>query len=116
MGKVYQSAQGKMVDMTALAAKNERVRAVGNMNVNTRGDIIDNNDNIINDSSKRVNNVYSKLTQNVGAVSKQAVAPEAPLQRETIVADDLAPVEEELLSEFDEPNPEKEEPKKGKKR
>lgn len=115
MGKVYQSAQGKMVDMTALAAKNERVRAVGNMNVNTRGDIIDNNDNIINDSSKRVNNVYSKLTQNVGAVSKQAVAPEAPPQRETIVAD-LTPDETEMLAEFDEPNPEKEEPKKGKKR
>ena len=35
------SAQGKMIDMTALAARNERVRAVGNMNVNARGDTID---------------------------------------------------------------------------
>lgn len=116
MGKVYQSAQGKMVDMTALAAKNERVRAVGNMNVNTRGDIIDSNNVIINDSSKRVNNVYSKLTNNVGAMSKQAVAPQDPQLRETVVEDELANEEQQSLTEFDEPNPEKEEPKKNKKR
>ena len=39
----YRSAQGKMVDMSVLAAKNEKVRAVGNMNVNARGDVIDEN-------------------------------------------------------------------------
>ena len=116
MGKVYQSAQGKMVDMTALAAKNERVRAVGNMNVNSRGDVIDNNDEIINDASKRVNNVYSRMTSNVGAMSKQAVVEESAPMRESIVPDELTQTEEELLSEFDEPNPVKEDGKKSKKR
>ena len=38
---VYRTAQGKQIDMAALAAKNEKTRAVGNMKVNARGDTID---------------------------------------------------------------------------
>ena len=37
----YKTAMGKTVDMAALAAKNEKTRAVGNMKVNARGDTID---------------------------------------------------------------------------
>ncbi len=37
----YRTAMGKTVDMAALTAKNEKVRAVGNMSVNARGDTID---------------------------------------------------------------------------
>ena len=39
--KVYRTANGKMVDLGALQLQNENVRAVGNMGVNARGDIID---------------------------------------------------------------------------
>ena len=39
--KTYRSAQGKVVDLGALQLQNEGVRAVGNMNVNARGDMID---------------------------------------------------------------------------
>jgi hypothetical protein len=56
----HRTAQGKMVDMGMLRAKNEKVRAVGNMLVNARGDIIDSHDNVINDSTKRVNEQYMK--------------------------------------------------------
>lgn len=56
----YRTAQGKMVDMSRLAAKNEKVRAVGNMNVNARGDIVDSNNQVIKDSTKRVKNNYQK--------------------------------------------------------
>lgn len=38
MGKVYRSAQGKMVDVDALRLRNEETIAVGNMKVNARGD------------------------------------------------------------------------------
>jgi hypothetical protein len=54
------TAQGKMIDMDALRAKNEHVRAVGNMRVNARGDIIDAYGKVINDSTKRVNEHYMK--------------------------------------------------------
>jgi len=40
--KTYRTAQGRVVDLGAMIAQNETVRAVGNMNVNARGDIIDN--------------------------------------------------------------------------
>lgn len=52
------TAQGRTIDMATLAAKNEKVRAVGNMNVNARGDILDNNNNVIKDNTNRVKNVY----------------------------------------------------------
>jgi hypothetical protein len=46
-GKVYKSAQGKAVDLGAIVLRNEQVRAVGNMNVNARGDLLDSNNTII---------------------------------------------------------------------
>ena len=42
MAKIYRSSQGKGIDLGALLLRNETVRAVGNMNVNARGDRIDN--------------------------------------------------------------------------
>lgn len=56
----HKTAQGKMIDMDALRAKNEHVRAVGNMRVNARGDIIDAYGKVINDSTKRVNEHYMR--------------------------------------------------------
>ena len=38
--RMYRTMQGRMVDIEKLRAANEDVRAVGNMNVNARGDII----------------------------------------------------------------------------
>ena len=38
--KVYRTANGKTVDIGALMLQNENVRAVGNMNVNARGDVV----------------------------------------------------------------------------
>ena len=40
------SARGKIIDMQALAAKNETKRAVSNVPRNARGDIIDNRGNV----------------------------------------------------------------------
>jgi hypothetical protein len=46
--------------MAALRARNEKIRAVGNLNCNARGDIIDSYDNVIEDGTKRVNDFYMK--------------------------------------------------------
>ena len=40
-GKIYKSAMGKPVDLGSLILENENIRAVGNMNVNARGDVLD---------------------------------------------------------------------------
>lgn len=55
---------GRQLDMSALAAKNEKVRAVGNMNVNARGDVLDSHNQVINDGNQRINRVYQKTVNN----------------------------------------------------
>ena len=61
---MHRTANGKTIDMNALRTKNEHVRAVGNMNVNARGDIIDSENRVINDNNKRMNAMYNKTTAN----------------------------------------------------
>lgn len=65
--KKHVTALGVPFDMAALRAKNEKTRAVGNMNVNARGDILDSNNNIINDNAKRVNTMYERSMQRTTA-------------------------------------------------
>jgi hypothetical protein len=59
---VYRSANGKAVDMGAIRLQNEKVRAVGNMRVNARGDEIDDNNNVIRKKSEQVKNQYQNQT------------------------------------------------------
>lgn len=65
--KQYRSATGKTIDMAALAAKNERVRAVGNMNVNARGDTIDSEGKIIIPATQKVGQQYQATVGNRSA-------------------------------------------------
>ena len=58
--KVYKSAMGKTVDMGSLLLQNERVRAVGNMNVNARGDRLDSNNQIVEPKNQQVQRRYKK--------------------------------------------------------
>jgi glycine cleavage system H lipoate-binding protein len=58
--RVYKTAQGKSVDMGRLALQNEKTRAVGNMKVNARGDVINDNNKIIAKKNEQVNRQYNK--------------------------------------------------------
>ena len=60
--KIYRTAQGKIVDLGALEVQNEHVRAVGNMNVNARGDKLDADGNIISTRSQQVNRNLNRAT------------------------------------------------------
>jgi hypothetical protein len=53
--KIYRSAQGKLVDLGALEAQHQHVRAVGNMNINARGDKLDADGNVISTRAEQVN-------------------------------------------------------------
>jgi len=61
-GKIYKTAQGKPVDMGQLMLQNEKVRAVGNMKVNARGDMIDDMNRVISSKNDQVNKQYNKQT------------------------------------------------------
>jgi hypothetical protein len=60
--KTYKSAMGKIVDLGALMLENENVRAVGNMNVNARGDMLDSTNKVIDSKNKQVQRQYRRQT------------------------------------------------------
>ena len=61
--KVYKSAMGKPVDLGSLILQNEGVRAVGNMNVNARGDLLDGNNRVIDQKNRQVQRQYNRQTR-----------------------------------------------------
>ena len=62
-GNLYRTANGKMLDMRSLVLKNEKERAVGNMKVNARGDIIDDGNNVMVSKPRQVHKQYSQEVQ-----------------------------------------------------
>lgn len=89
----YRSALGKPVDMTQLAAKNEKTRAVGNMKVNARGDTIDGNNRIIVPVTKKVGKAYERTVSNRAANLK-----DPNFTQENVAKADST---EELFDDFD---------------
>jgi hypothetical protein len=65
--RAYRTASGKMVDMDTLALKNETVLAVGNMNVNARGDKVGNGGQIIQTREELMAEHYSVRDQTIPA-------------------------------------------------
>jgi hypothetical protein len=61
--KIYKTAQGQTVDLGALVLKNETVRAVGNMNVNARGDLLDGSNRVIDQRNQQVARQLESTTQ-----------------------------------------------------
>jgi len=66
--KIYKSAMGRVVDIGALMLENENVRAVGNMNVNARGDTLDNANRVIESKPRQVQKHYQKQSTNTSAM------------------------------------------------
>lgn len=91
------TAQGKMIDMGALIAKNENVRAVGNMKVNARGDHIDSNGNIITPVTEKVAKGYSKT---VGNKSAQVTNYKRPSVKRELTKEEIE-LEQQLEADFE---------------
>lgn len=62
--EIHRSANGKQIDMGALRLKNENVRAVGNMKVNARGDMVDDKNQVISTKIQQVNQAYNNQVTN----------------------------------------------------
>jgi hypothetical protein len=60
MAKTYRTARGKSVDLGALINRNEQTRAVGNMNVNARGDLLDSKNNSVQKKAERLRKQYRR--------------------------------------------------------
>lgn len=90
---MHKTAMGRQIDMAALIAKNEKVRAVGNKKVNARGDTIDSHGRVIVANTERVNNAYHKTVGN-----KSAQVRSGPVQQKAKpkISEELSEVEKEL--------------------
>ena len=66
--KVYRTAQGKTVDLGAIELRNETVKAVGNMGVNARGDIVNAHNSVVETKNESVKKHYKKQTKRTNVV------------------------------------------------
>ena len=81
--KTYRTAQGKIVDLGAMMVQNETVRAVGNMSVNARGDIIDNQGRVLATRGEQVNRTLNRQTNaNPGPITSGNREPSVPKMTE----------------------------------
>jgi len=71
--RVYKTAQGQLIDIGAIILQNETVRAVGNMNVNARGDLLDANNRVIDQKNQQVSRQHKRLAQ--GATTTVSTQP-----------------------------------------
>jgi hypothetical protein len=91
--KIYKSAMGKPVDLGALLLQNEQTRAVGNMNVNARGDQLDSANRVVEPKNRQVQRRYNKQSNVTGgAASSGTRAVKSTPQSDIHVSDPLVDV------------------------
>lgn len=83
----YRTAKGKVIDMSTMSSAHEKTRAVGNMGVNARGDVLDAHNRVVRENTSRVNAEYNNV------VTPKSVEPST---RETIRPDELTDAEREF--------------------
>jgi hypothetical protein len=60
--QVYRTAQGNSIDLGTIKLRNGHVRAVGNMGVNARGDVLDSTNTVIDTKSRQIQRQNAQLT------------------------------------------------------
>jgi hypothetical protein len=89
--KIYKSAMGKAVDLGALLLQNEQTRAVGNMNVNARGDQLDSANRVVETKNRQVQRRYNRQSNVTGgAASSGTRSVKSTPQSDVHVADTFA--------------------------
>jgi hypothetical protein len=108
-GKVYRTAQGKMIDLGALILQNENTRAVGNMGVNARGDRVNTQNETIDSRNQQVARQYNRQVSPVidepvaeSSSKKSSVASRAPVADDTV---NDAPAEQVVEQQASSPDP-----------
>ena len=76
--KLYRTMQGRMVDIEKLRASNENVKAVGNMSVNARGDILGAGGQIIKSKEEQMKEYYDAPKGQVSDARTRTVRESRP--------------------------------------
>jgi|TARA_A100000164_G_scaffold379075_2_gene422400 hypothetical protein len=99
--RMYRTMQGRMVDIEKLRAANEDVRAVGNMGVNARGDVLGPSGSVTATKAEVMQKYYEQPKGMVddtparskpSAPKKVAPAPQKTVQKMTPVESKPAPI------------------------
>ena len=96
--RMYRTMQGRMVDIEKLRAANESVQAVGNMNVNARGDVLGASGQVVTPKEQIIRKYYEQpkgMVSDTPSKGKTMPAPKAEpvktVQKMTPVAAKPAP-------------------------
>jgi len=96
--RMYRTMQGRMVDIEKLRAANESVQAVGNMNVNARGDVLGAGGKIVTPKAEVMKKYYEQpkgMVDDTPIRSRPTPAPKVQakpqVQKMTPVASKPAP-------------------------
>ena len=76
--KMYRTMQGRMVDIEKLRGANESIRAVGNMKVNARGDVLGAGGQVVTPKSQVIKQYYEQPKGKVSEASARTVQTPAP--------------------------------------
>jgi hypothetical protein len=82
--RMYRTMQGRMVDIEKLRAANENVQAVGNMNVNARGDVLGSGGQIVTKKETIIQKYYEQpkgMVDDTPARAKPMPAPKTAPQQ-----------------------------------
>jgi len=96
--RMYRSMQGRMIDIEKLRAANESVQAVGNMNVNAKGDVLGAGGQVVTPKEQIIKKYYEQpkgMVSDTPSKGKAMPAPKAeavkPVQKMAPVASKPAP-------------------------
>jgi len=76
--RMYRSMQGRMIDIEKLRAANENVQAVGNMNVNAKGDVLGAGGKIVTPKETVIKKYYEQPKGMVSDTPSKGKAMPAP--------------------------------------
>lgn len=90
--KMYRSMQGRMIDIEKLRAANEAVQAVGNMNVNAKGDVLGAGGKIVTKKETVMRKYYEQPKGMVSDTPTKNKPTEAPKAEPVKTVQKTAPV------------------------
>ena len=103
--RMYRTMQGRMVDIEKLRAANESVRAIGNMNVNARGDVLGAGGQVMTSKAEVIQKYYEQPRGMVDDTPTRAKptpprrtppAPQPTLQQVDLSAPTIKPAPEQV--------------------
>ena len=90
--KLYRTMQGRMVDIEKLRATNEEVRAVGNMSVNARGDVVGTSGKIVKTKEQLMKEYYEAPKGKADDTPVKKTRTESIPQQEVVKTQVINPV------------------------